>query len=328
MIQKQPLVSVVVVTYNSGKTVLDTLESILVQTYQNIELIISDDCSLDNTVDVCREWIADHRSRFTDIKLLLAEKNQGVCVNANRGRFASNGEWMKGIAGDDILLPNCVKDNVDYVLTHPDAVFIFSFMKVYLNDFKENNCIDKKKGPRDLSLFTEPSSIQLIHMAYSAFVQTPTMFIKSSVFKEIGGYSDRYGYEDWPFFIEMLEKGYKCDFLDSITIGYRVHSSLSHTSGKLFNYSLTKKTIPFIKERCFGYYSRRKKFAVKTQWMMEKILYKTHLDKATPVMSFLYRKITAALFKFGNSSLKKIRINKYESQGKCYSSCLGGRKIH
>lgn len=52
-----PLVSVIVITYNSAKYVLETLESIRVQSYQNIELIISDDCSKDNTIDICRNWI-------------------------------------------------------------------------------------------------------------------------------------------------------------------------------------------------------------------------------------------------------------------------------
>ena len=240
---------------------------------------------------------------------MTASENQGVCKNANKGRFAAQGEWQMGLAGDDILLPNCIEYNVDYVTKHPDASVVFSFMKVYQNEFKDDKCINEKKGPRDPSLFNEPQNVQLIFMAYSAYVYTTTMFIKSTVFMEIGGYSDRYAYEDWPFLIDVLEKGYKIDLLDEVTYGYRIHESLSHSDGKLFNYSLTQKSIPFLIERCFPYYSIRKKNAVKAQWLMEKILYKIHLDKATPVMSFFYKKTTAALFKLGNSSLKKLRTN-------------------
>jgi alpha-1,3-rhamnosyltransferase len=54
---QKPLVSVVIITYNSSKYVLETLESAKAQTYQNIELIVSDDCSTDDTVEKCREWI-------------------------------------------------------------------------------------------------------------------------------------------------------------------------------------------------------------------------------------------------------------------------------
>lgn len=54
---KNPLVSVIVITYNSSKYVLETLNSVAAQTYDNIELIISDDCSVDNTVEICRNWL-------------------------------------------------------------------------------------------------------------------------------------------------------------------------------------------------------------------------------------------------------------------------------
>ena len=56
--QSLPLVSVVVITYNSAKFVIETLESVKSQTYKNIELIISDDCSTDDTVERCRLWLA------------------------------------------------------------------------------------------------------------------------------------------------------------------------------------------------------------------------------------------------------------------------------
>lgn len=302
------LVSVIVVTYNSGKTVQETLNSIFNQTYSNIELIITDDCSCDNTVEICETWLAEHSQRFNTTYLLTAIKNQGVCENANKGRFLAKGEWQIGVAGDDILLSNCISDNILYVQSHPNASFVFSYMKVYQDEFKEEKCVNPKKGPRDPELFEAPINIQLIHMAYAAYVYATSMFVKSSAFKDVGGYSNKYGYEDWPFFIDILEKGYKIDLLDKVTYGYRIHNSQSHTNGKLFNYSLTLQTIPFIKERCFKYYTCKKKNAVKCQWLFEKILFKTHLDNATPLMSFIYRKVVAGLFKFGNTSLNQYRV--------------------
>lgn len=304
--KEEPLVSVVVVTFRSAETIAETLDSVYNQTYRNIELIITDDCSPDDTVEICQIWLDSHKERFTAIQLLTAPQNQGVCVNANKGSFASRGVWQMGLAGDDILLPNCISDNMEYVISHPDTSFVFSYMKVYIDEFKEENCVNQKKGPRDPSLFEKPVEIQLIYMAYSAYVYATTMFVRSSAFKDVGGYSDKYEYEDWPFFIDILEKGYKIDLLDKATYGYRIHESQSHSTGKLFNYNLTLQTIPFLTERCFPYYSKRKKFAVKAQWLMEKVLYKTHLDKATPIMSYIYQKTTAALFKLGNSSLKKL----------------------
>ena len=71
----QPLVSVTVITYNSSKTVLETLDSIKAQTYQNLELIVSDDCSTDDTVELCRNWIEQNKERFVRTELLTVEKN-------------------------------------------------------------------------------------------------------------------------------------------------------------------------------------------------------------------------------------------------------------
>ena len=63
------LVSIITPTYNSAKYVLETLESIKSQTYHNIELIISDDASQDNTVDICELWLKENKERFRNSDL-------------------------------------------------------------------------------------------------------------------------------------------------------------------------------------------------------------------------------------------------------------------
>lgn len=65
------LVSVVVITYNSEKYILETLESIKTQSYKNLELIISDDCSKDDTVMICRDWLDKEGERFIRTKLII-----------------------------------------------------------------------------------------------------------------------------------------------------------------------------------------------------------------------------------------------------------------
>ena len=61
---KEPLVSIIVITYNSSKYVLETLESAKAQTYENIELIISDDGSTDDTIKICKNWLEKNQDRF------------------------------------------------------------------------------------------------------------------------------------------------------------------------------------------------------------------------------------------------------------------------
>ena len=75
---ENPLFSIIIVTYNSSPYVLETLESARAQTYQNIELIITDDCSIDNTVNICREWIDKNKERFVRTELITVEQNTGI----------------------------------------------------------------------------------------------------------------------------------------------------------------------------------------------------------------------------------------------------------
>ena len=71
----EPLVSILVVTYNSSKTIEETLESAKNQTYGPIEVIISDDHSTDDTVEICEKWIEKNENRFTNSKVISASEN-------------------------------------------------------------------------------------------------------------------------------------------------------------------------------------------------------------------------------------------------------------
>lgn len=99
-----PKISIVVVTYNSGKYVTETLDSIASQSYTGeIQLIVSDDCSQDDTVLICKNWLRDHKDRFPDATIISSTSNTGISGNYNRALKEVNGLWVKYIAGDDIL---------------------------------------------------------------------------------------------------------------------------------------------------------------------------------------------------------------------------------
>ena len=78
---KKPTVTVSVITYNSAKYVAETLESIKNQSYPNLILQISDDCSTDNTIDICKSWINKNKDRFVKTKIIVSEYNTGVNGN-------------------------------------------------------------------------------------------------------------------------------------------------------------------------------------------------------------------------------------------------------
>ena len=121
-----PLVSIIVITYNSAKYVVETLESAKAQTYRDIELIISDDCSSDDTVEICKNWMTDNLERFVRTELITFDHNTGISSNCNRGLTAAKGEWVKFIAGDDVLLDKCIGLNINYVKKHSEIEVLHS----------------------------------------------------------------------------------------------------------------------------------------------------------------------------------------------------------
>lgn len=299
------VVTVVVVSYNAEDTIVETLDSIKNQNYEKIELIIADDCSHDKTVEVTNKWLLDNSHRFVRTKLVTSSVNQGVCKNLNKGHLEANGEWIMCPAADDILFPNCISDYMQYASDHPEASFITGYMSWYNEEFKPENCIFKQKGPSDLSIFKKGVQEQLKQMAYSPFVWAPTIIYKRVLYEDVGGFREEYAFEDWPFYIDVLEKGYSIHFLEKITVGYRFHQSSSHSEKKLFNYGFSLKTRPFIKERCFKYFTKSKIATVRAEWHLEDILHKLHMENDNVINAFIYKKILALLYRVGNSSINQ-----------------------
>ena len=231
-----PLVSIIVITYNSSKYVLETLESIKDQTYQNIELIVSDDCSTDNSVEICRKWIEEYHARFVNSKLLTIERNTGVSANCNRGVNASQGEWIKFIAGDDNLLKNCISDNILFIQQNQKIKILFSGIKV----FYENSSLSYEVTNEHASSFYEkPAEEQFRQLIIKNMVTAPSAFINFLVIQNVKGYDERIkNLEDHPFWLKATNAGYKLFYMPVITVRYRVHSeSLNYNSSpeKLYN---------------------------------------------------------------------------------------------
>ena len=296
-----PLVSVTVVAYNACDTVIETLESIFLQTYKNIELIISDDCSKDNTVDVCKDWISTHKDRFVRVVLLTANENQGIVRNCNRSCREAKGTWIKLIAADDKLFPNCIEDYVNYCKQNPEAEFVTSIQKVYDNTFDEENCINPNSICKDLSIFDKTANEQLRVMAYWVFVNAPTVFLKKSLYDRLGGYDECYAYEDHPFYIKVLEAGHKIYFMNKVTVGYRVHNSIFNSNERLFNYKFSRESLRFRKERCYKYYSLRQRIAISLCYKYLSLVEKIGLNKKMKGWTNIFMFVKKSILSIGKN---------------------------
>lgn len=238
-----PLVSVGVLTYNSAKTVFETLESIKAQTYENIELIISDDASKDNTVEVCKKWIEENRDRFVRCEFLTVPENTGIPANANRRLMASNGVWSKGIAADDILAHDCLENFINYTKENPEAKIIFAKMQRFNEVFKEENFRDITDANAKYFCETYKTPKEQYNALLLRMYCSPvTMFANLKVLKEIKYDESFKTIEDYPMWLRLTKAGVKFSYMDKIAAYYR----LSQSSISANSFSSLQKRMKFV----------------------------------------------------------------------------------
>ncbi len=107
---KLPMISFVVTSFNYGKFILTTLESIKAQTYKNFEIIIVDDCSSDNSCEIIEDFISYNQD--LKITLIKHEKNMGQFASMITGLNAAQGEFISFIDSDDVLIPQYAKSHI------------------------------------------------------------------------------------------------------------------------------------------------------------------------------------------------------------------------
>jgi len=244
----KPLVSVVIVTYNSMPLILDTLNSIKVQTYDNIELIVSDDNSTDETVTECQRWMEENKERFVHCEVITTSKNTGVAPNANRGVRKCHGEWIKVLGGDDLFLPTAIEDVMSFVTPEMDVVVSQYYSFVEKNGKRQiQGCFPSYK----LKDFYEgDNKYQKEHIPYVFVDATIGYFIRKKVFDSVGGYEERYPMiEDVPMFFKLVQSGYKLHLFEKPCFLYRIAESITHVpKTRIYNIRFKESSLKFHRE--------------------------------------------------------------------------------
>lgn len=223
----EPVISIVVLTYNIEDLVIETLDSIYAQTYKHIELIVSDDCSTDSTAGRCADWILKNRERFVDAKVLVAETNSGIPGNCNQGIRVAKGDWIKIIAGDDMFFPDAMeifvneirKDSLlEKLVYHGNVVEYEDGFPIII----ENKWGDPSKQNFNLETTSAEEQFKILLRFNPVFA--PTVLVHKSVYAEIGMFDERFKFwEDRPMWIKMTTNGIKLHYVNSNLVKYRRH---------------------------------------------------------------------------------------------------------
>lgn len=137
------LVSVIMPSYNTGKYIAESIESVLNQTYQNWELIIVDDCSTDNTVSGVKPYLTEKRVHF-----LENSQNSGAAITRNRALREAKGKWVAFLDSDDLWMPDKLEKQIDFMERNG-----YSFSYTNYSEIDENGKLNgvTVSGPKKIT---------------------------------------------------------------------------------------------------------------------------------------------------------------------------------
>ncbi len=215
---EQPLVTVICISYNHEAFVYKALLSLYNQLYKNLEVIIADDCSTDQTQQEIKRFLENHSSQTW--KVLLNESNQGNCKTFNRALKQAKGKYVIDFAADDLLYNQCIEKQVRRFEELPEHYGVL-FSNVDLVDVKDNfkakhyMTDDKGKAIRKV-----PKGDVYRKIVKRYFISPVGMIMKRSVLEELGGYDETLAYEDFDFWIRS-SRLYHYAYLDECLVAKR-----------------------------------------------------------------------------------------------------------
>lgn len=195
------LVSYIVSVYNGGDKLVKTIDSIINQSYDKLELIIIDDGSTDNTKKTLRRY----ESKFKFIKVIYQSKNIGLTKSLNRAANLAKGQFIARLDSGDISLKTRTQKQISYFCDHPDLVLLGTkSLESYGNEFSQYN---PPCGP-DISK----------KMYYKNVLVHSSAMFKRDIFELVGGYDETFQTsQDYELWLRMSKHG-KVSNLDSTLV--------------------------------------------------------------------------------------------------------------
>lgn len=193
MIEEQSLVSFVIPCYNHAGFVQECIQSVIDQDYKNIELIIIDDGSRDNSVEKIKEMIPACQKRFARFEFRYRE-NKGLCATLNESLTWCRGEFFSTLASDDVAFHNKIS-------------FLIEKIKTDQGDVVFGEVTNNRNGKASSGAHKDPKR----HLFYDLLIQknlpaAPASLIKKDVIIEVGGFDVSTKLEDWEMWLRLADK--------------------------------------------------------------------------------------------------------------------------
>lgn len=207
----EPLVSIVILSYNQIDFLKEAVFSCLEQDYPNKEIIISDNCSIDGSKEIIKNFV----KQFPAVKAIFASQNTGITGNHNAALKACSGEYIAWMYADDLMLPGKITKQVERMEANPDCKICYHNLEVFDSD-----------SNKVLFYFNEKEkfigTVEKL-LLYGTFNGACSNMVKrDSTPKD--GFNDLLPVaSDWLFWIEILENGGSIEYIDEVLGRYRRH---------------------------------------------------------------------------------------------------------
>jgi len=219
-----PRVSVIIPSFNHEKYIVETIRSVLDQTFQDFEIIIVDDASTDNTVSEIKKF-NDKR-----IKLSILEKNHGASYAANKCIRKSRGEYIALLSSDDIFIPTKLEKQVNFLDQHSKIAAVFSYAQIideYGKDFSDRSQFYS-------TIFNQSNRNRFQWLNYffhnGNCLCHPSLMMRKKIYETIGFYDDRLAQiPDLDYWIRLCLK-YEIHIIPENLIKFRVRKDEKNTS--------------------------------------------------------------------------------------------------
>ncbi len=222
-----PKISICIPSYNHGNYITHTLNSILDQSFQDFEIIISDDNSKDNTLEIIKNF-KDPR-----IKIIENKRNQGPSINTNIAINHANSNLIALIASDDMMERTRLEKTFNFLASNPEIDAVFTHVQtIDVN----NSPIDHKMMKAFNQSFDSRYEILNYFFYKGNFLCAPSCLIKKDILISIGGLNPcLLQLQDFDAWIKILIKGYNIGFIEQKLTYYRIGDNLSNISNTKSN---------------------------------------------------------------------------------------------
>lgn len=228
MLDNLTTVTVGIALYNHEKYIVKCLESIVNQTYKNIEIIVIDDGSKDNSFEVAKNYLESQN--YNNNYRIYTRPNRGMCNTLNEIAQQSRGKYISFIGSDDYWMLNKIEEQLLFLENNPDIALVHSkSIKVDEND-NEIGILEYTNKKNSGNIF---ESI----IFGKGGINTPSHLYRTEIYKEIGFYDSKLKFEDIDFWLRLAKK-YKISYMDKFHTYYRWHgNNLSDDKNKLKFYN-------------------------------------------------------------------------------------------